>query len=97
MDESPPANAVDMGSIPGIFQENPTYRRATKPMHHNYLAHALETVSCNYRAHVPEVCALQQEKPPQWEAWAPQLKSSPHSLQWEKAHTQQQRPSATKN
>ena len=39
-------------------------------------------------ARVPRACALQQEKPPQWEARAPQL---------EKAHVQRQRPSATKN
>ena len=38
-----------------------------------------------------------QEKPPQWEAHTPQLESSPHSPELEKAHMQQQRPSATKN
>ena len=32
-------------------------------------------------AHVPRACALQQEKPLQWEACAPELESSPHSLQ----------------
>ena len=32
-------------------------------------------------------CALQQEKPPQWEARAPQPESSPCSPQLEKAHT----------
>ena len=31
-------------------------------------------------AHAPRGHALQQEKLPQWEAWAPQLESSPRSL-----------------
>ena len=44
------------------------------------------------RAHDP-----QQQKPPQGEAHAPQLKSSPCSPQLEKAHRQQQRPSTAKN
>ena len=42
-------------------------------------------------------CALQQEKPPQWEAWVPPLESSPSSLQLEKARVQQWRPSTTKD
>ena len=40
-------------------------------------------------------CTLQQEKPPQWEACAPQLESSPCSPQLEKAHAQQWRSGAT--
>ena len=70
-----------------LVQEDPTWRGATKPMHHNYWACALEPVSHNYWAHVPQLlspqpqllkpthlepCAPQQEKPPQWEARAPQ-------------------------
>ena len=47
--------------------------------------HALEPMTCN------------KEKPPQWEACAPQLKSSPRLLQLEKAFVQHQRPSTTKN
>ena len=57
-----PANAGDTGSIPGW--ENPTSRRATKPVRHNYWAWALEP------AHLEPV--LRNEKPPQWEACAPQ-------------------------
>ena len=45
----------------------------------------------------PRGCAPQQEKPPQWEAFAPRLESSSCTLQLEKAHTQQWRPSAAKN
>ena len=33
----------------------------------------------------PRACALQQEKPPEWEAHTLQLESSPHSLQLEKS------------
>ena len=44
-------------------------------------------------AHVPRAFAP-QEKPLQWEAHAPQLETNPYSLQLEKAHMQQQRPSA---
>ena len=39
----------------------------------------------------------QAERPPQWEARAPQQKSSPCSPQPEKARAQQRRPSAAKN
>ena len=40
---------------------------------------------------------LPQEKPPHWEAHARQLENSPHSLQLERACTQQWRPSTAKN
>ena len=58
-----------------LIQEDPTCRRATKPVHHNYWAHMP-------RAHVP-----QEEKPRRWEAWATQAESSPSSSQLEEAHT----------
>ena len=45
----------------------------------------------------PRACALQEEKPPQWEARAMQLESSPCSLQLQKVCTQQQKPSVAKN
>ena len=62
------------------------------PMCHSFWAYALEPGSHNCWAHVkqllkpscPRACALQQEKPLQWEAGAPQLESSPCSLQLEK-------------
>ena len=58
---------------------------ATKPMHHNYWACALEPASHNCwspratttEARAPRVCAPQQEKPPQWEARAPQWRVAP--------------------
>ena len=45
----------------------------------------------------PINCALQQEKPPQWEALTLQLRSPPCWPQTEKARTQQGRPSTVKN
>ena len=45
----------------------------------------------------PRVHAPSKEKPQKCEVHAPQLESSPHKSQLEKAHTQQQRPGATKN
>ena len=57
-----------------------------------YWAHTLQAL----KPRCPRDGALQQEKPPQWEAQAPQLESSPYSLQLEKAHVQQGRPSKPK-
>ena len=57
---------------------------------------------CNFWVHVPQLLkpmhhtSSPQEKPPQWEARAPQLERSPHS-QLEKAHTQEQRPNIAEN
>ena len=58
---------------------------ATKPVHQSQL------LSLCSRA-----CAPQQEKPPQWEAHAPQLESRPRLPQLENALMQQRRPSAAK-
>ena len=60
-------------SVWSLVQEDPTGHGTTKPMNHNYWSPS------------PRARALQQEKPPQWEAHTPQLESSPHSLQLEKA------------
>ena len=61
-------------------------------MLHNYRVCALEPRSSNYWAQVPQqltstsfrACVLQQEKPPQWEAQAPQLDNSSHLGQLDK-------------
>ena len=45
---------------------------ALEPASHNYWACALEPTSHNYWARSPRARALQWEKPPQWEARAPQ-------------------------
>ena len=63
--------------VPALVQEDPTCRGATKPMRHNYWACALEPANHNYWAHVPRAHAPQQEKPPQWEARAPQQRVAP--------------------
>ena len=51
MVKNPPVNAGDLGLILGPGRSH--VLRATKPVHHNYWACALEPRSCNYRAHVP--------------------------------------------
>ena len=112
--------------VQSLAWEDPTCRGATKPMHHNYWACALEPVSHSYwarartttetctpqspcatttepacrqllksthpsacvpqllspcaattEAHAPRTHALQQEKPPQWDARAPQQRVAP--------------------
>ena len=44
----------------------------------------------------PRDCALQQEKPQQWEACAPQLEGSPHSPQLEKGPCSHEDPAQLK-
>ena len=63
--------------VRSLVWEDCTCRGATKPVGHNYWACALEPASHNCWAHVPRACALQQEKPPQWEARAPQWRVAP--------------------
>ena len=72
--------------VQALVWEDPTCRRATKPMRHNYWACAPEPASHSYWAHVPQLLsprattteahaprarAPQQEKPLQREARAP--------------------------
>ena len=89
-----PANAGDMGSIPGL-------RRWHRPRSHE--AHVPQLLSPCSRAWEPQLlkpecpraCA-QQEKPPQWEARAQQLESSPHWPQLEETRAWQRRPCTVK-
>ena len=68
-----------------LVREDTTCRGPTKPVRHNYWACALEPTSHNYWAQVPHLLkpvrsrahALQQEKPPQWEARALQRRVAP--------------------
>ena len=70
--------------IRSMVQEDPTCCRAAKPMCHNYWACTLAPGNCNYWAQKPQLlkpacpraCALQQEKPPHWEAHISQLEKS---------------------
>ena len=75
-----PANAGNMGSISGPWK-----------------FHVMEQLSLphNYWVRAPKAWAP-QVKPPQWEACAAQLESSPHSPQLEKACAQQWGPSTVK-
>ena len=82
--------------VRALVQEDPTCHRATKPMHHNYWAWALEPASHNSWARAPQLLKpARLEKSPQWEACT--TKSRPRSPQLEKARAQQQRPNAAKN
>ena len=66
--------------VRALVREDPTCRGATKPIGHNYWASALGPASHNYWAHVHRAHALQQEKPLQWEARAPQRRVAPTRL-----------------
>ena len=76
-----------------LVQQDPIYLRATKPVCHSFWACAREPGSCKYWVHGPQLlkpvcpraCALQQGKPPQWEAQVQRLGSSPCSLKLEKS------------
>ena len=78
--------------VQSLVQEDPIYCGATKRMHHNYWAHALEPGNCNYWALVLRLLkpqclrarAPKQEKSPQREVHPPQLECSPRSLQLQK-------------
>ena len=71
--------------VQSLVQEDPTCRRGTKPVCHNYWVCAQEPRGHSYwSAH--SRAGARQEKPLQWEARAPQ-QSSPHSAQLERALT----------
>ena len=73
--------------VRSLLQEDPTCLRAAKSMCLSYWGHTLEPTVRNYWAHIPRVCASQQEKPLWWEAHAPQLR----------AHVSQQRATVAEN
>ena len=87
--------------VQSLVQEDPTCHGAAKPIYLNYWACTPEPESLNRWAQVLQLLklcrALQQEKPLQGEAHAPQLDGSPCSLRLQKAHAQQRRPSTAKN
>ena len=76
----------------------------TKPMYHNYWGCALEPRTKNNCARVPQLmkpfcpraCALQQEKPPQWEARAPKLEKRLPACCNRRKPAQQWTPGTTK-
>ena len=86
MVKNSPCNAGDTSLIPALEASHmpwDNYARAPK---------LLSLCSRAYRPQLlkptpPRAHALQQEKPPQWEAHTPPLERSPHSPQLEKART----------
>ena len=68
-----PANAGNMVSFPGLGRSH--MLRAAKAVSHSYCAHTRQLL----KPRGSRACALQQETTPQWEAWALQLESNPHS------------------
>ena len=82
-----------------------TCRGANKLIHHNYWTCPLVPRSCNYWTYIlqllnpahPRACALQREKPPQWEAHTLQLEGSPYLLQLEqRSHLSKANPAQSK-
>ena len=68
--------------------EDPTCPGAAKAVCHNSGACVLEPGTTTAEPSCPAVHALQQEKPPPWEAHTPQCESSPRLPQLEKSpHT----------
>ena len=91
--------------VRSLIWKDTTCRGAAESMCQNFWwTYALETRTHDYWARVlqllkltlPRARALQQGKPPQREAWAPQRESSPHSPQLENACEQQRRPGTVK-
>ena len=60
-----------------LVWEDPTCREAGGPVRHNYWACALEPRATITEACAPTARAPQQEKPPRWEARAPQRRVAP--------------------
>ena len=78
VDKNPPANAGDMGSIPGPGRSHMPWSNQAP------VSQLLKPA--RLRAHAPP-----QKNPLQWETHAPQLASSPDLPQLEKAQAQQWR------
>ena len=100
VDRNPPANAGDRGSSPspGRFHMLWATKAYAPQLLESVSSRACEPQLMNPCATITEACAPQQEKPPQQETWAPQLRVAPAcSLQLEKAWAQQWRPSTAKN
>ena len=92
MVKNPPANAGETGSIP-----DPTCRRATKPMHHNYWDCALEPGSCSYWIPCTQNTCSTIRKATPMRSLLSAMKSSPRSPQLREKPSQQWRSSTAKN
>ena len=78
-----------------LIWDDPAWHEAYKPACHNCWVCALNPGSRNYWKSSTLEFALQQEKPPPWEACTPRLESRPLAPAREKQE-QQWRPKATK-
>ena len=79
-----------------LIQEDPTCHGAAKSVCHNCWACAVDSGTASTAAAHPRAGALQQEKPPQWEARALE-QSSPFSQQLEKSpHRGEEDPAESK-
>ena len=71
MVENPPANAGDTGSVPHPGRSHVTRSNyAREPQ-------LLSPCATTTEAHAPRARAPEQEKPPEWEAYAPQWRVAP--------------------
>ena len=91
--------------VQALVQEDPTCCGATKSVCHNYWAWALEPMSHNDWAHVPQLlkpARLQpmlcnKEKPPQWEARVRQQRVAPARSNWRKPPRSKEDPTQPEN
>ena len=90
--------------VQSLVREGPTCRRTTKPMRHNYWDCALEPMSHNNWARMPQLLKPTRLEPMFSnkrshcsESLHTATKSSPRLPQLEKARVQQRRPDTAKN
>ena len=84
MIKNPPANAGDTGSSPGLGRSHMSQMEqlsqcatTTEPVLFAREPQLLSPCATTTEAHASIARALQQEKPPQWEARAPQQRVAP--------------------
>ena len=85
--------------VRALVREDPTCRRATKPLRHNCWACALEPASRNYWARVPQLLKPARLEPAlrNKRSHRNEKPASGGSPQLEKARAQQRKPKAAKN
>ena len=80
-----------------LIWEDPTWHRAAQARSHNYQAYRTRVQEPQLRKSMcPRARAPWQEKPPQWEAFAPPLESSPQIPQLEKSPRSSEDPAQPK-
>ena len=100
---NPPANARDTGSIPGLGRSHMLWRDWTcvpqllNLCYRTRLPQLLSPHATTTEACAPRARALQQKEATAMRSPCTTTKSSPCSLQLEKARTRQRRPNTVKN